>query len=232
MMNNINEWSHVFKLDPNKELTIDHLERLCESGTDAVIVGGTDGVTLDNTLELLVQVRRYPITVALEVSNMDSITPGFDYYLIPTVLNSRNPNWIIGQHHQAMKEYGELIDWDTFIPEGYCVLNPNAKVAELTDATTDLSVEDVTAYARLAENMLHLPFFYIEYSGQKGSVDVVKEAKAALSSTKLIYGGGIETAEEAKQYAQYADVTVVGNAIYTNFKEAIKTVKAVKGGAS
>ncbi|MFB4214001.1 heptaprenylglyceryl phosphate synthase [Shouchella sp. JSM 1781072] len=231
-MKNINEWSHVFKIDPNKELTAEELERLCESGTDAVIIGGTDGVTLDNTLALLVQIRRFPITVALEVSNLESITPGFDYYLIPTVLNSQQTEWVIGQHHQAMKEYGELIDWDTFIPEGYCVLNAEAKVAELTNAKTSLSIDDISAYARLAEKMLHLPFFYLEYSGTKGSLDVVKEVSRVLSSTKLIYGGGIQTAEEAKEYAAYSDVVVVGNAIYTHFKEALKTVEAVKGGAS
>ncbi len=55
------QWKHVFKLDPNKEISDEVLEQLCESGTDAVIVGGTDGVTLDDTLSLLVRIRRYAV---------------------------------------------------------------------------------------------------------------------------------------------------------------------------
>lgn len=46
-MNEITTWRHVFKLDPNKEITDEQLEQVCESGTDAIIVGGTDGVTLE-----------------------------------------------------------------------------------------------------------------------------------------------------------------------------------------
>ena len=43
-MNEYLTWRHVFKLDPNKEISDRDLELLCESGTDAIIVGGTDGV--------------------------------------------------------------------------------------------------------------------------------------------------------------------------------------------
>src|SRR5690625_1098727 len=74
----INEWKHVFKLDPAKAISDEHLEQLCESGTDAIIVGGTDQITIDNVLDLLYRVRRYAIPCALEVSEMDAITPGLD----------------------------------------------------------------------------------------------------------------------------------------------------------
>ena len=40
-MYDINGWKHVFKLDPNKDISDEHLEQVCESGTDAIIVGGT-----------------------------------------------------------------------------------------------------------------------------------------------------------------------------------------------
>lgn len=74
------EWRHVFKLDPSKEISDEDLEAVCESGTDGIIIGGSDGITLDNTLHLLARVRRYSITCALEVSNIEAITPGFDYF--------------------------------------------------------------------------------------------------------------------------------------------------------
>ncbi|MGN7312014.1 heptaprenylglyceryl phosphate synthase [Alkalicoccobacillus gibsonii] len=222
-------WKHLFKLDPNKELSDEALEAICESGTDAIIVGGTDGVTLDNTLQLLVRIRRYAVPCVLEVSNIDAITPGFDYFFIPTVLNSQKIEWITGQHHAALKEYGAIMNWDEVIPEGYCVLNPEAKVAQLTDAVCDLDIEDVLAYARMAEHMYKLPIFYLEYSGTYGDPNIVKQVSSVLEQTRLVYGGGIETRAQAEEMAAYADTIVVGNAIYHNLQEAIKTVQSVKG---
>lgn len=227
-MYDIKEWRHVFKLDPNKEISDADLEKICESGTDAVLVGGSDGVTLDNVLQLLMRIRRYTVPCALEVSTIDSVTPGFDSYFIPTVLNSKDPKWIVDLHHGAMKEYGEIMDWDEIFVEGYCVLNPEAKVAALTEAKTDLNTEDVVAYARMAERMFHLPVFYLEYSGTYGDPALVAEVKNSLNETKLFYGGGIETKEQASEMGELADTVIVGNVIYTNLSEALKTVKAVK----
>ncbi|MFS0905889.1 heptaprenylglyceryl phosphate synthase [Priestia aryabhattai] len=227
-MYDIKEWRHVFKLDPNKEISDADLEKICESGTDAVLVGGSDGVTLDNVLQLLMRIRRYTVPCALEVSTIDSVTPGFDSYFIPTVLNSKDPKWIVDLHHVAMKEYGEIMDWDEIFVEGYCVLNPEAKVAALTEAKTDLNAEDVVAYARMAERMFHLPVFYLEYSGTYGDPALVTEVKNSLNETKLFYGGGIVTKEQASEMGELADTVIVGNVIYTNLSEALKTVKAVK----
>ena len=46
MLYNRKAWKHVFKLDPAKSLTSDQIREVCHSGTDAIIVGGTDNVTL------------------------------------------------------------------------------------------------------------------------------------------------------------------------------------------
>ncbi|GAE28616.1 (S)-3-O-geranylgeranylglyceryl phosphate synthase [Halalkalibacter wakoensis JCM 9140] len=222
------EWRHVFKLDPNKEISDKELEAICESGTDGLIIGGSDGVTLDNTLQLLARVRRYTVSCALEVSNMEAITPGFDYFFIPSVLNSSNVKWISGYHHQAIKEYGAIMNWDEVVMEGYCILNPDAKAAILTEAKTSIMKEDVVAYARMAEKLYHFPIFYVEYSGVYGDVDIVRSVSSVLSETRLFYGGGIHSVEQAKEMAQYADTVVVGNIIYEDIQAALKTVQAVK----
>lgn len=227
-MYNVTEWKHVFKLDPDKEISDENLERICESGTDAIIVGGSDNVTMDNVLNLMSRIRRYLVPCVLEVSAIESIMPGFDLYFIPSVLNSTNTKWVMGLHHEAVKEYGEIMSWDELIVEGYCILNRDCKAAALTEANTDLSADDVMAYARMAENMFNLPIFYLEYSGKYGDVNVVQAASSVLTSTKLFYGGGISTPEQAAEMAEYADVIVVGNVIYEDFQAALKTVKAVK----
>ncbi|AYV72345.1 heptaprenylglyceryl phosphate synthase [Bacillus sp. PK3-056] len=227
-MYDVREWRHVFKLDPNKEISDEALESLCESGTDAIIIGGTDGITLDNVLNLMARVRRYTVPCILEVSTIDSVSPGFDLYFIPTVLNSSDPKWITGLHHEAMKEYGELMDWDEFLIQGYCVLNEDCKAAKLTSAKTNLSEEDIAAYALMAEKMFHLPIFYMEYSGSYGNPSLVKAAKSQLNETVLFYGGGIETVEQAEEMGRYADVIVVGNVIYKDLSAALHTIEIKK----
>lgn len=224
-MYDIREWRHAFKLDPNKEISDENLEKLCESGTDAIIIGGTDDVTLEKVLDLMARVRRYTVPCVLEISNSESITPGFDLYFIPSVLNSTDPRWIVDFHHQAVKEYGEIMNWDEILFQGYCILNDDCKVAKLTNARTKLTTDDVTAYARLAEKMFHLPIFYLEYSGTYGDPHVVQATKQVLDKTTLFYGGGIETVEQAKEMSTYADVVVVGNAVYTHFEKALETVQ-------
>ncbi|MDQ0254057.1 putative glycerol-1-phosphate prenyltransferase [Evansella vedderi] len=222
------EWKHAFKLDPNKEISDEALESICESGTDAIIVGGSDGVTEENTLDLLMRIRRYSVACALEVSNLYSIIPGYDYYLIPSVLNTNNATWVNGLHHRALKEFGSIMNWDEVLTEGYCVLNKESKVAQLTEAHTNLDEEDIVAYARMVDKLFPMPIFYLEYSGTFGVPSIVKKVKQVLDNAQLFYGGGIESLEQAKEMAAYADTIVVGNIIYSDLKQALKTVDAVR----
>jgi len=221
-------WRHVFKIDPAKEISDEALEKVCESGTDVILVGGTDDVTIDNVIDILLRVRRFSVPVALEISNVEAVLAGFDYYFIPSVLNSRDTKWVKDLHHEAIKEYGDVLVWDELVAEGYCVLNPDCKVAQATDAKTDLTKDDVIAYARLAENYFKLPIFYMEYSGAYGNKEIVASVKEVLNETRLFYGGGITGPEQAAEMARLADTVVVGNIIYNDLKQALKTVEAVK----
>ncbi|WP_404408244.1 heptaprenylglyceryl phosphate synthase [Jeotgalibacillus malaysiensis] len=223
-MYDVREWKHVFKLDPNKEITDEALELICESGTDAVMVGGSDGVTLENVLDLMARVRRYTVPCVLEVSVLEAITPGYDLYFIPTVLNTEDPKWFKGLHHAAVKEHGDLMNWEEILAEGYCILNPDCKAASLTGADAAISDDEVIAYARMAEHLFSLPIFYMEYSGTYGDPALVKKVSGELENTVLFYGGGIKNEKQAKEMAAHADVIVVGDIIYSSLKEALKTV--------
>ncbi|OIK08938.1 heptaprenylglyceryl phosphate synthase [Bacillus sp. MUM 13] len=227
-MYDFREWKHVFKLDPDKEISDEALEAICESGTDAIMVGGSDGITLEKVLDLMARVRRYTVPCVLEISDAETVTPGFDLYFIPSVLNSTDPDWIMNLHHKAVKEYGEIMNWDEIFVEGYCILNPYSKAALLTKADANKDAEDVGAYAMMAERMFHLPIFYLEYSGMYGDPLVAEKAKSNLEEAVFFYGGGIASAEQAKEMAAHADVIVVGNIIYDNLEAALETVKAVK----
>ena len=221
-------WRHAFKIDPAKSISDDHVEMIAESGTDGVIIGGSDGVTLENVLDLLARFRRFSVPLALEVSTVESVTPGFDYYFIPTVLNTTDSKWLNGLHHEALREYGHMMNFDELVTEGYCILNPDCTAAKVTGVDRVPDEEDVQAYARMAEHLFSLPIFYLEYSGQYGDPQIVRSAKELLTNTRLFYGGGIRSTEQAKEMAAIADTVVVGNVVYDDLQVALKTVDAVK----
>lgn len=223
----MNEWKHIFKLDPAKEISDKHLGMICESGTDAIIVGGTDNVTLDGVLDLLTRIRRYNLPCILEISTMEAIAPGFDHYFIPMVMNSKTKKWMMDMQHQAIKQYRELMNWNEIFFEGYCILHQDAKAFTHTNSFMP-DDGDVMAYAYMAEHVFHLPIFYMEYSGKYGDPKLVEQVKSELESTLLFYGGGIENESQAREMKKHADVIIVGNSIYTDIEEAMKTVKAVR----
>jgi putative glycerol-1-phosphate prenyltransferase len=222
------KWRHVFKLDPDKEIGEEALEALCESGTDAIVVGGTTNVTFDNTIDLLARIRRHAVPCALEVSNVDAIVPGFDVYFIPLVLNAQNPEWILNAHVKGLEEHGPFINWKDVYVEGYVVCNENSSVARLTESRADLDEAKMKAYARLADQMLKLPIFYIEYSGTYGDVRKVQAAHKVIHNSRIFYGGGISGPEQAAEMAEWADTIIVGNIVYEDIEQALTTVAAVK----
>lgn len=78
-MYDIKKWRHIFKLDPAKHISDDDLDAICMSQTDAIMIGGTDDVTEDNVIHLMSRIRRYPLPLVLEISNIESVMPGFDF---------------------------------------------------------------------------------------------------------------------------------------------------------
>lgn len=224
MHEDIRHWRHVFKLDPDKEISDEHLDRICTSGTDAIVVGGSTGVTFDNTIDLLARVRRYELPCVSEISTIEAVVPGFDLYLIPVVLNSRQGQWITGRHREALKQFGKMLPWESLVPEGYVVLNEDSTVARLTQADANLDRQDVIACANLTEKLFRLPVCYLEYSGKFGDMDLVREVRDTLEESQLFYGGGIDSAERARQALAAADTIVVGNIIYEDIERALETV--------
>ncbi len=224
----IETWRHVFKLDPDRHLSDEALEAICTSGTDAVIIGGTQNVTYENTVELLARVRRYALPCVLEISSSQAVVPGFDLYLLPMVLNAGQRHWIIDAHLEGLKKYGHLIPWDLVVVEGYLIGNPDSAVGRLTESQTALALADVQAYGRLVEHLLQLPVFYVEFSGKLGNPAWLEAVRPILDRSRLFYGGGIETTEAAAQMAQWADTVVVGNVIYKDLQAALSTLRPFK----
>lgn len=227
------QWRHVVKLDPDKSLPDERLAAIGESGTDAIFLGGTQGVTYENANALFGRLRRLApdLPVWQEISGEDSVIDGVDGYAVPVVLNAGSPKWLIGAHKQAILKYRPFIDWSKVLVEGYLVLNPASAVAELTDAASALTPEEAAAYAVAGEALFSLPVIYVEYSGTYGDPAALLEVNRVLQRAHVFYGGGIDSYDKAFEMGRLADTIIIGNALYDNNWRTVlhDTVRAVKG---
>jgi phosphoglycerol geranylgeranyltransferase len=108
-------------------------------------------------------------------------------------------------------------------------LNPEASVAEYTEADCDLGADDVAAYAAVADRLFGQEIVYVEYSGTLGDPEIVAAAHDALDEATLFYGGGVHDYDSAYELGQHADVVVVGDLVHDQGAEAVaETVRGAQ----
>ncbi|MFC6836564.1 phosphoglycerol geranylgeranyltransferase [Halomarina ordinaria] len=230
-MNAWADWDHIVKVDPDKTLPEGvTYEDVCATGTDAIAVGGTMGVTEEKMARVVDACATYDVPVYIEPSGTSVVVhdDGLDGYLIPVVFNAGDVAWITGAH----KEWARLdhdIDWDRTFTEAYIVLNEDSSVATYTEADCDLDPDAVAAYATVAERMFGQDIVYIEYSGTLGDTAHVAAAHDALDEATLFYGGGVHDYDSAHTMGQHADVVVVGDLVHDEGIDAVEaTVRGVR----
>jgi len=209
------KWKHITKLDPDKKINSKIIEDIIETGTDAVMVSGTQNVTKENVTNLLEMLKEYDIPKVLEPATpLGLIYKNIDWLFVPSVFNTHNALYINGLHKIWVKMHKDSINWDIVVPEAYIILNPKCAAAKVSKAE-EMTLEGTVATAVCAERYFNFPVIYIEYSGTYGDPVVVKAVKEALTKAHLIYGGGINTKERAEEMSQWATI-VVGNTLYEN----------------
>ncbi|MFZ2070018.1 MAG: phosphoglycerol geranylgeranyltransferase [Halobacteriota archaeon] len=217
------EWKHITKLDPDKPITNSMIETIIESGTDAIMISGTQNITTKNVSRLISLLKDYEKPKILEPVTPDAVSYNdVDYLFVPLVLNTGDVKWIVGSHVEWIMHHS--INWNEVVPEAYIVLNPDSAVGKLTKSNTSLSAEEVIAYAQYAENYLQIPIIYIEYSGSYGDSSLIKRLSEVLHNASLFYGGGIDSKEKASEMKRYADVIIVGNIVYTDLNSFLATI--------
>ena len=206
------KWRHVTKLDPYKPLTPNDVAAIVDSGTDAVMISGTQNITKENVARLVDMFKDYAIPKVLEPSGTEGLRDDMDFLFIPSVLNTDVAFWFMGAHKVWVQHF--KIDWARVVPEAYIILNPRSAVAMVTKAKAEISPREAAAYAECADRFFHFPVVYIEYSGTYGDPSLVKAVKEKMHDARLFYGGGINSREKAEEMAKYADTIIGGNAVY------------------
>ncbi|WP_458191006.1 geranylgeranylglyceryl/heptaprenylglyceryl phosphate synthase [Haladaptatus sp. NG-WS-4] len=145
------QWEHVTKVDPDKALHDgDTYASIADTGTDAIIIGGTTNVTESSVQSILDALSSTDIPIFVEPTYCPSSsrTERLSGYLLPIVLNADDPLWITGARHEWV--CSSDLEWGYVHPETYIVLNPASAVATYTQADCDLDVDDVIAYLVVA----------------------------------------------------------------------------------
>ena len=99
MSNPWDDWDHVLKVDPDKDLRPgETFKDVCRTGTDAIEIGGTLDVTAEKMNRVVDAAAEFDVPLYQEPSNPGGVigSPAPDGYLIPTVVHAGGPFWFTG----------------------------------------------------------------------------------------------------------------------------------------
>lgn len=217
-------------IDPDKPSSIE-LKKLCEKaekeGADLIFVGGSL-LTHDGLEQCLSEIRSYcKIPVVLFPGSVLQVSDKADGILFLSLISGRNPELLIGNQVIAAPylKQSQL----EILPTGYMLVDcGNTTTAIYMSNSQPLPYDkpEIAACTAMAGEMLGLRYFYLDGgSGAQKTVnpEIVKQVRASIDRP-IILGGGIRSAEKAKEMADSgADVIVVGNLFESN-PEALKEI--------
>jgi phosphoglycerol geranylgeranyltransferase len=203
-------------------------------GTDAIMVGGSTGVTQENLDQTMLSIKaQVKVPVIYFPSGAHAISPYSDAIYFMSMLNSRNVKMVMREQVMGAPIVRKL-NLEP-LSMGYIIVAPGMKVGEVGEA--DVIPRDqpklAAAYALTAQ-YLGMEFVYLEAgSGAPQPVpeEMIKAVRSAIT-VPLLVGGGIRDAEAAARVKNAgANIvvtgTVVENGNYTGRLESI--LKAIKG---
>ncbi|MEE1118048.1 MAG: geranylgeranylglyceryl/heptaprenylglyceryl phosphate synthase [Methanosphaera sp.] len=186
-----------------------------KANSDGILVGGsiTDQDDLNLTVKAIKENTDLP--VVLFPGNISGVSKFADAILFMSLLNSTNPYWITGA--QALSAPSIKKMGIETIPMGYLIIEPGGTVGWVGDAKpiprkkSDLAL----AYSMAAE-FLGMRVIYLEAGSGADShipLDFIMKVKK-LTNLILIVGGGIRTAQDAKEVSQAgADIVITGTVV-------------------
>jgi phosphoglycerol geranylgeranyltransferase len=230
---------HMTLLDPDKQEPTEarDITRLAvAAGTDAIMVGGSTGVShdiLDKTVLAIKQATSLP--VILFPTSSRTLSKHADAIYFMSMLNSKNLRFVVDEHRKAAPVIKRL--GIEPIPMGYIIVAPGMKVGEVGEAEVVQrdDPESAVGYA-LAAEYLGMDLIYLEAgSGAPEPVpaSMIRAVKEHIS-VPLIVGGGIRITGHVRQVMTGgADIIVTGTIVEETSdieKKLSELITVVKGG--
>ncbi|MCI4331045.1 MAG: geranylgeranylglyceryl/heptaprenylglyceryl phosphate synthase [Thermoplasmata archaeon] len=208
---------HFTLIDPDKspgERAAEIAQGAVALGSDAILLGGSTGISSEGMGEAAEAVRRVvQVPTIIFPEGPGSLTPKADAVLFMSLLNSRNLDLVIRTHAKAAPVVRQMHLEP--IPLGYLVIAPGMRVGEVgqVDVVARGDVGLAQGYA-LAAEFLGMRFVYLEAgSGAPSPVplEMVRAVRSVLG-IPLVVGGGIRTGEDARALLEAgAQVLVTGS---------------------
>ena len=204
-------------IDSENHLDAGSVAKKAESlGASAVLVGGSSVIDQLELSEVVSHIKSLiGIPVILFPGNVTGVSPKADAILFSSLLNSENPYFITGAQALgaiAVKKYGIEP-----LPTGYLIIGEGTTAWFMGQARgIPFDKSGIAVMYSLAAQYLGMRFLYLE----AGSGSIRNVSPQMISSVRkyyegiLIIGGGIRTAQTAKEIADAgADIIVIGTII-------------------
>lgn len=191
-------------IDPDKqspEQALDLAKKMEAGGADLVMLGGSIGVqgpVLESTAKLIKDTIKVPLHVF--PGNVGNVTYYADSIYFMSLLNSKNPYWIMG----AQTLGAPVIKQSKIepIPTAYLVFEPGETVGKVGEANLlPRDKPDLAVAYSLAAEFLGMRFVILESgSGAPEPVppEIVKAIRA-VTDLKIVIAGGVKTPDQARE---------------------------------
>ena len=227
---------HFTLIDPEKQTPTEALKLAAyarDNGSNAIMVGGSTiaGEVVDETVEAIKEVVNIP--VILFPSAAGGVSKHADYLFFMSLLNSRDPRFLIGEQMKAAPYIAKTKVKP--IPMGYIVISTSKKKTAVervgkVDVVRGKDTDKAVAYA-LAAQYFGMHCVYLEAgSGADKPVpdEMIKRVSSAVD-IPVIVGGGIRDAEVAGDKIRAgANVVVSGNIAENDLQQLKKIINSVK----
>ncbi|HTY46830.1 MAG TPA: geranylgeranylglyceryl/heptaprenylglyceryl phosphate synthase [Methanomassiliicoccales archaeon] len=228
---------HMTLIDPAKQdcMHAGSIAAAAErAGTDAIMVGGSTGVTQENLDATILSIKdKVKIPVIYFPSGAHAISKYADAIYFMSMLNSRNRKMIICEQVAAAPIVAKM-GLET-MGMGYVIVEPGMKVGEVGEADVVRRDDNAMAVAYgLAAQYMGMDLVYYE-AGSGAPEPVPPQMVQAVKKNlriPIIVGGGIRTPEQADVMRKAgADIIVTGTIVelggYASRLESI--IRAIKG---
>jgi phosphoglycerol geranylgeranyltransferase len=228
---------HMTLIDPAKQ-DCSHAGSIAaaaeRAGTDAIMVGGSTGVTQENLDETILSIKgKVKVPVIYFPSGAHAISRHADAIYFMSMLNSRNRKMIICEQVAAAPIVARM-GLET-MAMGYVIVEPGMKVGEVGEADVVRRNDFQTAVAYgLAAQFMGMDLVYYE-AGSGAPEPVPADMVAAVKKNlriPVVVGGGIRTPEQAETIRKAgADIIVTGTVVELGgFASKLESIiQAIKG---